>query len=99
MSEYDYDMVVVGGGSGGVATARRAAEYGAKVALVEGNLLGGTCVVRGCVPKKVMFNTAHIAECLHDAKGRCWRWRRKGRRRRRRGRSFLGGGGWLFLGL
>eukprot|EP00007_Cunea_sp_BSH-02190019_P003161 CAMPEP_0174238792 /NCGR_PEP_ID=MMETSP0417-20130205/12534_1 /TAXON_ID=242541 /ORGANISM="Mayorella sp, Strain BSH-02190019" /LENGTH=454 /DNA_ID=CAMNT_0015317677 /DNA_START=70 /DNA_END=1434 /DNA_ORIENTATION=+ len=67
MSEYDYDLVVVGGGSGGVATARRAAEYGAKVALVEGNLLGGTCVVRGCVPKKVMFNTAHIAECLHDA--------------------------------
>jgi len=46
-----YDIVVIGGGSGGVASARRAASYGAKVALIESSRLGGTCVIRGCVPK------------------------------------------------
>lgn len=46
-----YDLVVIGGGSGGVASARRAASYGAKVALIESSRLGGTCVIRGCVPK------------------------------------------------
>lgn len=66
-ASYDYDLVVIGGGSGGIATARRAASYGAKVALVEGNKLGGTCVNRGCVPKKVMFNAAHIADILKEA--------------------------------
>ncbi|NEO27313.1 MAG: FAD-dependent oxidoreductase, partial [Kamptonema sp. SIO4C4] len=49
---YDYDLFVIGGGSGGIATARRAAEYGAKVAVAEYDRLGGTCVNRGCVPKK-----------------------------------------------
>lgn len=62
-----YDYLVIGGGSGGLASARRAAKHGAKVAIVEGAPLGGTCVNVGCVPKKVMWNTAHIAEMLHDA--------------------------------
>eukprot|EP00112_Aurelia_sp_Birch-Aquarium-sp1_P016383 Seg371.3 transcript_id=Seg371.3/GoldUCD/mRNA.D3Y31 product="Glutathione reductase mitochondrial" protein_id=Seg371.3/GoldUCD/D3Y31 len=63
-----FDYLVVGGGSGGIASARRAAEFGAKVALVESSRLGGTCVNVGCVPKKVMFNTALHAEFLHDMK-------------------------------
>ena len=63
-----FDYLVIGGGSGGVASARRAAGYGAKVAVVEGSRLGGTCVNVGCVPKKVMFNAATVSEILHDAK-------------------------------
>jgi glutathione reductase (NADPH) len=62
-----YDFLVIGGGSGGVASARRAASYGAKVALIEAGRLGGTCVNQGCVPKKIMWNTAQIAEALHHA--------------------------------
>lgn len=62
-----YDYLVIGGGSGGIASARRAASYGAKVALFEGGKIGGTCVNVGCVPKKVMWNTAGVAEMLHDA--------------------------------
>ena len=57
-----YDYLVIGGGSGGLASARRAAGYGAKVAVVERARLGGTCVNVGCVPKKVMFNAATVAE-------------------------------------
>lgn len=57
-----FDLVVMGGGSGGLAAARRAAGYGAKVAVVESRKLGGTCVNVGCVPKKVMFNAASLAE-------------------------------------
>ncbi|XP_037036936.1 glutathione reductase-like [Bradysia coprophila] len=70
MSEIVYDYVVIGGGSGGLASARRASGwYNAKVALVEASpRLGGTCVNVGCVPKKVMWNTASIAESLRDAK-------------------------------
>jgi glutathione reductase (NADPH) len=63
-----YDFVVIGGGSGGLATARRAAAHGASVALIEGGRLGGTCVNVGCVPKKVMWNAASIAEHMHYAK-------------------------------
>eukprot|EP00903_Cladosiphon_okamuranus_P016046 g14816.t1 len=64
-----YDYLVVGGGSGGVSSARRAASHGAKVALIEGTPnLGGTCVNVGCVPKKVMFNAAHVNEMLHASK-------------------------------
>lgn len=63
-----FDYLVIGGGSGGIASARRAAEFGVKVALVEEKRLGGTCVNVGCVPKKVMFNTALHAEMLHDMK-------------------------------
>jgi glutathione reductase (NADPH) len=62
-----YDYLVIGGGSGGVASARRAAGYGAKVCVVERAALGGTCVNVGCVPKKVMFNAATVAETIHTA--------------------------------
>jgi len=62
-----FDYLVIGAGSGGLASARRAARYGAKVAIVERGRLGGTCVNVGCVPKKVMWNAAECAEWLHDA--------------------------------
>ncbi len=62
-----FDMIVVGGGSGGLAAARRASEYGANCAVFESHKLGGTCVNVGCVPKKVMWTTSRIAEILHDA--------------------------------
>lgn len=64
--EYDFDYLVIGAGSGGIASARRAATYGAKVGVIEKARLGGTCVNVGCVPKKVMWNAATIAETLHD---------------------------------
>jgi len=66
MSE-KFDLVVIGGGSGGLAAAQRAAEYGARVALVESARLGGTCVNVGCVPKKIMWNAADLGGALHDA--------------------------------
>jgi glutathione reductase (NADPH) len=59
-----FDLIVLGGGSGGLAAAQRAAEYGARVALFEPGRLGGTCVNVGCVPKKVMWNAAEIAHAL-----------------------------------
>ena len=62
-----FDLVVIGGGSGGIAMANRAASYGAKVALVEAGRLGGTCVNVGCVPKKIMWNAASIAQIFHEA--------------------------------
>ncbi|HTT03544.1 MAG TPA: glutathione-disulfide reductase [Steroidobacteraceae bacterium] len=61
-----YDLIVIGGGSGGLACAQRAAEYGARVLLAEPGRLGGTCVNVGCVPKKVMWNAAEIAHAIHD---------------------------------
>lgn len=61
------DYLVIGGGSGGIASARRAASYGARVALIESGRLGGTCVNVGCVPKKVLFNAAGVADVLRDA--------------------------------
>ena len=61
------DLIVVGGGSGGIAMANRAASYGAKVALIESGRLGGTCVNVGCVPKKIMWNAASIAHVFHEA--------------------------------
>ncbi len=61
----EYDYIVIGGGSGGIASANRAAIYGAKVLLVEANDIGGTCVNRGCVPKKVMWYGAQVAEAVH----------------------------------
>eukprot|EP01031_Cornospumella_fuschlensis_P028286 gene28286-34154_t len=63
-----FDYLIIGGGSGGMATARRAAGYGAKVGLIEGAPMGGTCVNVGCVPKKVMFNAANVAELIHESK-------------------------------
>jgi glutathione reductase (NADPH) len=62
-----FDLISVGGGSGGLACAQRAAEYGAKSAVIESGRLGGTCVNVGCVPKKVMWNAAGIADSLTDA--------------------------------
>ena len=61
-----FDLIVIGGGSGGIASARRAAEYGARVALIESGRLGGTCVNVGCVPKKIMWNASRIGEMLDD---------------------------------
>ncbi|KAI8615903.1 hypothetical protein BC830DRAFT_1063916 [Chytriomyces sp. MP71] len=64
-----FDYLVIGGGSGGIASARRAASHGAKVAVIESNRWGGTCVNVGCVPKKIMWTAASMAEMLHEAKG------------------------------
>ena len=62
-----FDLISIGGGSGGLACAQRAAEYGAKAAVIESHRLGGTCVNVGCVPKKVMWNAASVALSLADA--------------------------------
>ncbi len=67
MASKNYDLISVGGGSGGLACAQRAAEYGAKAAVIEQNRLGGTCVNIGCVPKKVMWNAAGISSLVSDA--------------------------------
>ena len=67
MSAEVFDLLSVGGGSGGLACAQRAAEYGAKAAVIESHRLGGTCVNVGCVPKKVMWNASGIALSLADA--------------------------------
>jgi len=64
--KYDFDYLVIGGGSGGLGSARRAASYGAKVGIIENKAIGGTCVNVGCVPKKVMWYAANHAETLHD---------------------------------
>ena len=63
----EFDLIAIGGGSGGLAAAQRAAEYGARVALIEPAPLGGTCVNVGCVPKKITFNAASLAHALDDA--------------------------------
>jgi glutathione reductase (NADPH) len=68
MSDQVFDLISIGGGSGGLACAQRAAEYGAKSAVIEPQRLGGTCVNVGCVPKKVMWNAASVALSLKDAK-------------------------------
>ena len=65
----EYDYIVIGGGSGGIASANRAAMHGAKVILFEGKEVGGTCVTVGCVPKKVMWYGAQVAETLHRYAG------------------------------
>jgi len=59
-----FDFIVIGGGSGGIASARRAAEYGARVLLIESGRLGGTCVNVGCVPKKVMWIASQIGKAI-----------------------------------
>ncbi len=70
---FDYDLFVIGGGSGGVRAARIAAGYGASVAIAEEYRFGGTCVIRGCVPKKLMVYASQYPEHFHDAKGYGWR--------------------------
>lgn len=64
-----YDLIAIGGGSGGLSVAERAARHGARCALIEAGRLGGTCVNVGCVPKKVMWYAAHLAHALDDAPG------------------------------
>lgn len=80
-SEYDYDLVVIGGGSGGLACAKEAVQFGAKVAVLDfvepspqGSKwgLGGTCVNVGCIPKKLMHQAALLGEAIHDAKAYGW---------------------------
>jgi glutathione reductase (NADPH) len=72
MPDYDYDLFVIGAGSGGVRAARVAAAHGAKVAIAEEYRVGGTCVIRGCVPKKLLVYGAHFAEDLADARRFGW---------------------------
>ncbi|MEO8619041.1 MAG: glutathione-disulfide reductase [Sphingomicrobium sp.] len=67
MSDFDFDLFVIGAGSGGVRASRIAASHGAKVAVAEEFRVGGTCVIRGCVPKKLLVYGAHFAEDLNDA--------------------------------
>ncbi len=72
VADYDYDLFVIGAGSGGVRASRIAAGYGARVAVAEEHRVGGTCVIRGCVPKKMLVYGAHFAEDLVDAKAFGW---------------------------
>jgi glutathione reductase (NADPH) len=72
MSRYDYDLFVIGAGSGGVRAARVSSAHGARVAVAEEYKVGGTCVIRGCVPKKLLVYGAHFAEDLADARRFGW---------------------------
>jgi glutathione reductase (NADPH) len=78
MSEYDFDLFTIGGGSGGVRGARIAASYGAKVAVAEEKYLGGTCVNVGCIPKKMLVYASHYAEDFEDARAFGWDVESKG---------------------
>ena len=69
---YDYDLFVIGGGSGGVRAARMSATHGAKVAIAEEYRYGGTCVVRGCIPKKLFVYASHVSGDMEDAAGFGW---------------------------
>ena len=69
---YDFDLITLGAGSGGVAASRRAAVHGARVAIVEGSRVGGTCVLRGCVPKKLLMYAAQFGDAIADARGYGW---------------------------
>ncbi|MUH00433.1 glutathione-disulfide reductase [Scytonema sp. UIC 10036] len=70
---YDYNLFVIGAGSGGLAASKRAASYGAKVAIAESDLVGGTCVIRGCVPKKLMVYSSHFPALFQNAAGYGWK--------------------------
>ena len=72
MAEFDYDLFVIGAGSGGVRASRIAASHGARVAVAEEYRVGGTCVIRGCVPKKLLVYASHFAHALHDAPSYGW---------------------------
>ncbi len=76
---FDYDLFVIGAGSGGVRAARIAAGYGARVAIAEEYRVGGTCVIRGCVPKKLMVQAARYGEDFADARGFGWSGQEKAR--------------------
>lgn len=71
-TSYDYDLFVIGAGSGGVRAARVAAAHGARTAIAEEHRVGGTCVIRGCIPKKLLVYGAHFAEDLQDARRFGW---------------------------
>jgi glutathione reductase (NADPH) len=73
MSDYDYDLFVIGAGSGGVRAARVAASHGARVAIAEEFRVGGTCVIRGCVPKKLYVMASRFRDDFEDARGFGWR--------------------------
>ena len=73
MPKYDYDLITIGAGSGGVRATRLAASYGKRAAVVEEYRVGGTCVIRGCVPKKLMVYASRYAEDFADAAGFGWR--------------------------
>ena len=68
----DFDLITIGAGSGGVAASRRAAAHGARVLIIEGDRVGGTCVIRGCVPKKLMMYAAAFSGALREAAGFGW---------------------------
>jgi len=72
MHKFDYDLIVIGAGSGGVRASRRAAGLGKKVCVIENLRVGGTCVMRGCVPKKLLVIGSHFADDFEDAKGYGW---------------------------
>jgi glutathione reductase (NADPH) len=72
MNSYDYDLFVIGAGSGGVRASRIAAGFGARVGIAEHHRVGGTCVIRGCVPKKLMVYASHFREDFEDAAGFGW---------------------------
>lgn len=76
MVDGDFDLFVIGAGSGGLATSKRAAAYGARVAIAEADRVGGTCVIRGCIPKKLMVYAAEHGHAAGDAAG--YGWRREG---------------------
>lgn len=73
MAKYDFDLFTIGAGSGGVASSRRAGSYGARVAICEDSRVGGTCVIRGCVPKKLLVYGAQFADAFVEAAGYGWR--------------------------
>ncbi len=72
MSDFAFDLITLGAGSGGVAASRRAAAHGAKVAIVEAGRIGGTCVLRGCVPKKLLMYAAQYGDAIAEAAGYGW---------------------------
>ena len=72
MADFDVDLFVIGGGSGGVRAARIAAGHGARVAVAEEYRMGGTCVIRGCVPKKLFVIGSHVRQEIADAAGFGW---------------------------
>jgi glutathione reductase (NADPH) len=72
VTRFDYDLFTIGAGSGGVRASRMAGQFGARVAIAENDRIGGTCVIRGCIPKKLLSYAAHYSEDLEDARGFGW---------------------------
>jgi glutathione reductase (NADPH) len=88
MADFDVDLFVIGGGSGGVRAARIAAGHGARVMIAGEYRMGGTCVIRGCVPKKLFVLGSHVRQEIEDAAGFGWsipsKWARSSRDQERR---------------